>query len=57
MDWVKPRRILVKDLAEMVAEARELREAAVRRAKDNEVLRADLRRERAEVARLTKETP
>lgn len=48
LDWVKPRRLLVKDLAEMVAEARELREAAVRRAKDCEALRAELRRERAE---------
>jgi hypothetical protein len=50
--WLKPRRLLVRELAQMVAEARELREAAVRRAKDNESLRAALRRERRAVADL-----
>jgi L-lactate utilization protein LutB len=46
--WLKPRRLLVRDLAAVVAENRELREAAVRRAKDLEAIRAALRRERAE---------
>lgn len=46
--WLLPRRILVRDLAQMVEEARELREAAVRRAMDLEAMRAELRRERAE---------
>ncbi len=52
--WLKPRRLLVKDLAEMTEEAREMRDALVRAAKDREALRADLYRERATVARLTK---
>jgi hypothetical protein len=47
-----PRRYLVRRWLEAMAEVRELREAAVRRAKDNEALRADLRRERQSVADL-----
>jgi hypothetical protein len=53
--WLLPRRLLVKDLAAVVEECKELREASVRRAKDSEALRAELRRERGRSVALEEE--
>lgn len=40
--WTMPRRLLAQDLASMVEERKELREAVVRHAIEREVLRANL---------------